>query len=328
MVRMGMNPARKKHTNYKPAEVTIGVLAYIPTLAGYFEQRLDILSLCINSIVQNTYHPYDLLVLDNGSSEVVRNFLVDLNQDGVIDYLLLSERNLGVLNGLRLLTQTAPGKYLAYSNDDVFYYPGWLEAHMKVFETFPDVGTVSGAPVGIQSTNASKSFNKIFHSDLFQGATTKTSRNVEWEEDWAKSTGREVEAHLKFCKENPLNEMEIEGVSVVGSASHYQFVAPISIIEQALPSEWDNNLMGGVVELDRTVDGLGYLRVSTHQRYTRHIGNALDNDLIKIAKKMGLNPKEPIRRTEKKHWLLQVPGVGRVLGKISDWIFRVLNELE
>ncbi len=156
MARLGINPARKKQSLYKPHEVTVAMLVYIPSLEGYFQQRLEILKVSIQSLLSNTKTAFDFLVFDNGSSENVRSYLKELNDQGRINYLILSSRNLGVEGGLKILTNSALGKYIAYTNDDVFYYPGWLQEHLKIMNTFPDVGMVSGAPVGIQSTLANQ----------------------------------------------------------------------------------------------------------------------------------------------------------------------------
>ncbi len=64
-------------------------------------------------------------------------------------------------------------------------------------------------------------------------------------------------------------------VEAIGAANHFQFVTPKKIILQALPSEWTGKLMGSMIELDQAIDDLGYLRLSTVQRYTRHLGNTL-----------------------------------------------------
>jgi len=61
---------------------------------------------------------------------------------------------------------------------------------------------------------------------------------------------------------------------VIGAANHFQFVAPKQVILQALPGKWTGKLMGSMIELDEAIDNLGYLRLSTAKRYTRHLGNS------------------------------------------------------
>jgi glycosyltransferase involved in cell wall biosynthesis len=328
MARLGINPARKKQSLYKPHEVTVAMLVYIPSLEGYFQQRLEILKVSIQSLLSNTKTAFDFLVLDNGSSENVRSYLKELNDQGRINYLILSSRNLGVEGGLKVLANSALGKYIAYTNDDVFYYPGWLQEHLKIMNTFPDVGMVSGAPVGIQSTLADDSLIKLMDQNLPELTVSRTARNPQWEEDWAKSTGRNIDEHQSFIKETPHTLLDYKGVMAVGLANHYQFIAPVSVIKKALPDKWRGNLMGGVVELDRTVDRMGYLRLSTKDRYTRHIGNALDDDFKKVTNELVGKADISWKESGSRSWITKVPGVRFLLSRVYHWLFRILYNLE
>jgi hypothetical protein len=38
----------------------------------------------------------------------------------------------------------SPGEIIAYSDDDVLFLPGWLDEHLKLLETYPKVGLVTG----------------------------------------------------------------------------------------------------------------------------------------------------------------------------------------
>ena len=328
MARLGMNPARKKQSSYKPSEVTVAMVVYIPSLEGYFQQRLEILKVSIQSLLSNTKTSFDFLVLDNGSTENVRTYLKELNDQGSLDYLVLSSRNLGVEGGLKVLANTVLGKYMAYTNDDVFFYPGWLQEHLKIMKTFPEVGMVSGAPVGIQTTLADRSLLNLMDQNLPELSVSRTARNPQWEEDWAKSTGRNLDEHQTFIKETPHTLLDYKGVQALGSANHYQFLAPVSVIKKALPDKWRGNLMGGVAELDRAVDGMGYLRLSTKERYTRHIGNALDDDFKKAAKEFIGKTDISWKGSRKYPWITKVPGVRFLFRKIYHWLFRVLYNLE
>jgi len=121
------------------------VLVFIPEQFGYYQQRLEILKLCVASIVNHTPpETYDLLVFDNGSCGEVKDYLRSLHEEGVARYLLLSRSNVGVANAHKIMLHAAPGEIVAYSDDDVFFHPGWLEAHLEILETFPRVGMVSG----------------------------------------------------------------------------------------------------------------------------------------------------------------------------------------
>jgi glycosyltransferase involved in cell wall biosynthesis len=144
-MRVGKAPTRLQKTEYRPGRVTICVPVFIPEQFGYYQQRLDILKICVASIVNHTSpETYDLLVFDNGSCHEVVDYLRSLHEQRIVQYLFLSRSNVGVANATKIMLRAAPGEIVAFSNDDVFFHPGWLEAHLEILETFPRVGMVSG----------------------------------------------------------------------------------------------------------------------------------------------------------------------------------------
>ena len=64
MPRIGQNPSRGKTLDLTPARTTIAVLVYAPHQAGYFQDRLDVTRMTIESILSNTQEPFNLLVFD------------------------------------------------------------------------------------------------------------------------------------------------------------------------------------------------------------------------------------------------------------------------
>lgn len=330
MARFGINPARGKTSSYQPARVTVALLTYIPHLDGYFQNRLEVLKLSVSSLLANTRLPYDLLVFDNGSANQVVDYLQDLQQQGNIRYLILSSENIGKIGAFEVLINAAPGEYIAYSDDDIFFYPGWLEAHLNVINAFPEVGMVSGAPVRDASERASSSLNKLIDAG---NASIKVSfeRRIpdEWESDWALSVGRDPQVHLEKTSSQQDIILESQGVEAFGSASHFQFLSPRKLIVNALPETWSGKLMGEMNELDDAVDKLGYLRLSTVNRYTRHLGNTISPDLAGEARELGVAQPESQKKTRnQKHWLLSIPGSGRILRRTYNSLFNILHNIE
>jgi glyoxylase-like metal-dependent hydrolase (beta-lactamase superfamily II) len=130
MTRYGMNPARNKNISYAPSRVTAAMMTFIPNLEGYFTHRLDVLKLSLESLIHSLNQQADIMILNNGSCDLIQEYLETLLEQGRIDYLIHSKRNLGVIGGLKVLFNAIPGQVIAYSDDDVFYYPGWLDAHL------------------------------------------------------------------------------------------------------------------------------------------------------------------------------------------------------
>jgi len=94
-MRKGQNPVKQLTTVAKPQRVTAAVLNHIPFLEGFYSQMLDVLRLSLDTLRENAGMPLDLLVFDNGSCQQVIDYLVAEKQQGRIQYLILSEKNVG-----------------------------------------------------------------------------------------------------------------------------------------------------------------------------------------------------------------------------------------
>ena len=328
MTRFGMNPARNKNISYKPSRVSAAIMTYIPNLEGYFTHRLDVLKLSLESLVNTLNGQTDIVVLNNGSCNEVREYLDHELEVGRIDYLIHSHQNLGVIGGFKILFNAVPGEIIAYCDDDVLYYPGWLSAHLKILDTYPAVGMVSGAPVGYSSEHAFSSVSKLITNNPEDLIIQDQTRNSNWEESWAISTGRSVDDHLETIQKTPFIHLTYQGVKAVQSAKHFQFVTPKEVICDALAPDWSGSLMDGLVSLDESVDKLGFLRLCTPIRYTRHIGNSISVEIVSEAKKLQYVFSGDAQSVEEyEHWVLRIPGIGRILWPLYRWLFKVLHNV-
>ncbi len=329
MTRFGMNPARNKNISYTPSRVSATMMTYIPNLEGYFTHRLDVLKLSLDSLIQSVGEKIDIAVFNNGSCIQVREFLDHQLEVGRIDYLFHSRKNLGVIGGFKVLFNALPGDVIAYCDDDVMYYPGWLDAHLEILDTFPRVGMVSGAPVGYSSEHAVKAVEEFIASDPQDLQLMEKPRVNNWEESWAISTGRSVAEHLKQVQDTPNKHLIYKGIEAVQSAKHFQFVTPKKVICEAFSPNWSGSLMDGLVTLDESVDSLDYLRLTTPRRYSRHIGNTISREIQQEAGELGLNTDGEVPNVQEfEHWILKIPGSGRVLWPMYRWLFKVLHKVK
>ena len=329
MTRFGMNPARNKNISYTPSRVSAAMMTYIPNLEGYFTHRLDVLKLSLDSLIQSVGGKTDIAVFNNGSCIQVREYLDHQLEVGRIDYLFHSRKNLGVIGGFKVLFNALPGDVIAYCDDDVLYYPGWLDAHLEILDTFPRVGMVSGAPVGYSSEHAVKAVEKFIASDPQDLQLMEKPRVDNWEESWAISTGRPVAEHLKQVQDTPNKHLIYKGVEAVQSAKHFQFVSPKKVICEAFSPNWSGSLMDGLVTLDESVDSLDYLRLTTPRRYARHIGNTISREVQQEAGELGLKTDGEVPNVQEfEHWILKIPGSGRVLWPMYRWLFKVLHKVK
>ncbi len=328
MPRVGINPARRRQSDYRPRRVTVAVLTHVPELAGYFRQRFDVLRLSLSSLLANTGAPFDLLVFDNGSCAPVVEYLKGLRDAGQIDYLLLSSRNIGKIGAFQILFRAAPGEVVAYSDDDVLFLPGWLQAHLEVLDAFPQVGMVSGVGIRVRFLDQTRA-NQAFAAQTGVASLQGKFIPDDWEREFVANTGRDWEAYRR--KTAPIQDLmlEMNGVQAFAAANHFQFVSPRKVILEALPQEWGGQLMGQMVELDRQIDDLGYLRLSTRQRTVRMMGNVVDEPLRALAGELGLPlaPEAPPTRPASGFLkgLARQPLVNRVLRGLYDRLYWILH---
>lgn len=322
-----MNPGRGKKSAYQPARVTVAVLSYLPNQVGYFENRLEVTRTCIRSILANTKTPYDLMVFDNGSCEEAVEMLRRLHRQGQIDFLLLSSQNIGKIGALRMISAAAPGEIIAYSDDDVFFLPGWLERHLEVIDTYPNVGAVSGMYIKPHMKEGVTSTLRFGEREDVQ----KESGNLidrALEQHYIDQMGRTWDRYRSEIKGLEDVRLTYNGVLTFASAGHYQMTVPKEVILKALPGTWSGNLMGQMRDLDIAIDDLGLLRLCTTPPTVRLLGNLIDQESAKALEELGL-PVDAVQ-TEKetagwKQRIYRRPLVKKIAYFFYERLFKIIN---
>ena len=286
-MRIGVAPSRAKQTTFRPEKVTAAVLVHIPSSKGYFAHRLEILQLCLKSLVNNAGQPINLLVFDNGSEPRVIEFLKELRAQGVIDVLILS-RNLGKMAAVQLISRMKLGEFLAYSDDDIFFLPGWLDGQLAVLDAFPDAGLVSGWAIRSSFVESEQ-----LHRLASEGAVyLEETQNIpdEWETDFAKSTGRDPEVHLASVAGMKEVTITRDGVRAYPAGTHFQFIARSQVLAEHLPDELSTWFVAKDESmLDEAMERAGYLSLATTDRFVRHIGNVMTDEFRQKAAELDLS---------------------------------------
>lgn len=280
-MRIGECPTRIKRGHVPAARVTVCILVSIPHQLDYYAQRLSVLKLALRSLRAHTPRDiYDLLVFDNGSCAEVVDFLVSLRDRGEIDVLMLSTANRGKIDACRMMFAAAPGALVAYADDDVWFGPGWLEAQLAIYDTFPRVGTVSGRPVRQQFAYGTTFLSRYLAEFPAITAERGTLIPAEWEREYMRSTGRqEREADTVAAAYEDIR-LEYRGVAAYATAAHFQFVAPKVIIQSALEDRTQPRTGSEERQFEEAIDAAGLARLSTADRHVRHIGNVVSAELL------------------------------------------------
>jgi glycosyltransferase involved in cell wall biosynthesis len=277
-MRIGENPAKNIKSVAKPQRITIAVLSYIPFIGGYYSEALDVLKLCLESIWQNTDLSYDLLVFDNGSCDQVKEFLTKAQSTGKIQYLILSEKNVGKGGAWNLIFEGAPGEVIAYCDSDAYLYEGWLSACMKILETFPKVGMVTGRPL--------RTREELFSATL---DWAQSNRDVSLEEGMfiSYSEYKEFTETLGYPEDKIKNLYETshdflihyKGMKVFAGANHFQFVGWKNTLKKFVPFIMDKPL-GQVLQLDQKMNEDGFLRLMTEKPFVQNMSNRVPSKFL------------------------------------------------
>jgi glycosyltransferase involved in cell wall biosynthesis len=285
----------------------------------------------IQSILANTKEPFDLLVFDNGSSPEMVDYLQSLYGSGLIDYLLLSKRNIGKLNALNMIFNFAPGEIVAYSDDDIFHLPGWLGKHLEIIDTFPNVGAVTGFYIR-QRVGMSSESTLAFANQ----PGIKTERGLlmprKWEEEYLINSGRTWERYETEVEGLEDIIVTYKGLEAWVSAHHFQMVSPKKIMQEVLsemlPTGWTDRAMGRMVEMDDLMDSKGYLRFCTREQTVRLMGNVISEEVAQLAQKSGLSVQAGDTGESSRglmNRLAQIKGIRYILQGIVNRVYRWLN---
>ncbi|MCM3129857.1 MULTISPECIES: glycosyltransferase family 2 protein [unclassified Paenibacillus] len=104
--------------------------------------QIDMLKGCIASIQAHTSQPYEIVVVDNASTDGTADYLRSLGLD--VRYTVL-ESNLGFAGGVNHGLMMARGQYIVVLNNDVVVTPGWLTNMMSCLNS--DAGIAVVGPV-------------------------------------------------------------------------------------------------------------------------------------------------------------------------------------
>lgn len=280
-MRIGQNPAKFAKEVEKPERVTVTVLNYIPFLSGFYAEMLDVLKVCLNSLYQNTTAAHDLLVFDNGSCKEVQDFLLAEHLAGRIQFLFLSQKNLGKGGAWDIIFPAAPGEIIAYTDSDALFSPGWLEASLKILETFPNTGMVTSRPF---RTREPLITSTLEWAKTNPEATLQEGQLLPWETflEFNLSLGAD-EAEIRQSYQDTRDyRITYHGVTAQAGASHWQFVARKDVLLKFIPFEM-NRPMGQVLKLDEAVNQSGLLRLMTAEPYVMNMSNTVPAHLRNTA---------------------------------------------
>src|SRR6186997_3022015 len=320
-MRKGQNPAKFVKDVARPERITVALLNYIPFLSGFYAETLDVLKASLESMRRDAGLPFDLMVFDNGSCPEVREFLVKEKEEGRIQYLILSEKNMGKGGAWNVMLAGAPGEIISYTDSDVLFSPNWLKRSVDILETFPNVGMVTARPFRTPPDFIESTLEWAKDADR---ATLEEGHFIPWETflEFNLSLGQTEEENKKVYAETKDWRIQYKGMTAMAGASHWQFTAYKSTLQQFLPFDMDKP-MGQVRQLDKRMNDAGLLRLMVSDPLAMNLSNTLGYLRGELGKENG-----KVRRKKQEGLARRVLELGlikkmllAVYNKIFSWYY-------
>ena len=335
-MRTGQNPSKSGIPAYKPKPLGIALLVYIPFMEGYFKHSLDILKFQVASLYENTAQEFDLLVFDNGSCPEVIDALGDLKYEGHIEWLVLSQNNLGKVGAWNWIFGSMPNELICYADSDVLFRQGWLEASLEIIQAYPKAGMVSAQPTFHDVLDG----KGIAHLSLEDDPNFRNGEyRPEYEivEEYCLGIGADDDLSARFFnKQLPcITELRSNTKAVLG-ASHMQFIIPNGIAREMTPLPVSKGLhRAETTTLDRKIDESGYLHLSTQENYVMHMGNMISEKLLSEVQAFNgsvnlnntsyeliLSKRSILFRLVAR--LIKIPSLNQFFLRVYDFLYRAL----
>jgi hypothetical protein len=278
MARDGKNPLRHKDIPGGFPPVIALVVTHLPNLKDpYHANRLEIIKISLRSLRKHKGMNAKIWVWDNGSVPELTDWLHDFGPDT----LILSE-NIGKINAQACLYNIFPDETIvAYADDDMFYFPNWLNKQKALLDHFPPA-LVTGYPTRDAMRRANE--NTIEWGRRNGKLSIGNFMPAEWHEDYMRSIGSKNKLSTKYDEADIL--IDYKGMKAYATGHHCQFVTKAGYVRD-IRKHVDKFTVREHV-FDKAVDDAGILRLATTERLTMHMGNRLDDELIKTIDKYGL----------------------------------------
>ncbi|PTT01702.1 glycosyltransferase family 2 protein [Flavobacterium sp. HMWF030] len=275
-MRVGYNPHKDQINDESKYIHQIIIPVYIPNQDGYFKDSLEILKLCIESLLATTHQKTFITIANNGSDKMVSDYLDTLLKQNKIQELIHTE-NIGKLNSIMKGLIGNNIELVTISDSDVLFLPNWQRETVKVFANVSNVGIVGVVPQFKMYEYYCG--NVLFHNFFNNKMRFMPVKNSDALIRFYDSIGWDRSYNQDYLKFNLGIEINSEMNVLVGSG-HFVATYRKNMFEE-MPSYFSHK-MGGNSEgyLDELPLKKDYWRLTTEDNYAYHMGNVLEDWML------------------------------------------------
>ena len=270
-MRAGFNDTKDAKADFGIKRHRVVLPVYIPRLDGYFSHSLEILRLCLRSIVLTGAENVSITLVANQCCPEALADLQRYYRDGWIDQLVVNVENRGRVDGMLSQARASYEEIITCSDADVLFKAGWTQALDEIFGAFPEcaVTTLVPHPGAAWKNTVTTVLGAWLRREL---SFEKVVPDVDIDRHGA-SIGR-----MDYVKpeQRAMQVIVRRGTTMacVG-AQHFVFSIRRDALS-CLPRDASLRPLGGLSDefwIDRPPDREGYWRLATPRAYASHMGN-------------------------------------------------------
>ncbi|WP_298156748.1 glycosyltransferase [Flavobacterium sp.] len=268
-MRVGSNPNKQVDQQPSPYKHQVIIPVYIPHEEDYFKDSLQILKICIESLLKTIHNKTFVSIVNNGSCETVTHYLNTLLEDKKI-HELIHTHNIGKINAVFKGISGNNIELVTISDADVLFVSGWQAETLKIFSHLPRVGVIGLTP---QFRTFNSHCGNIITDNLFskrlkfirvknRDALVHFYDSIGWDRNYNQS-------YLEYG----LGLQDKDLTCFVGSG-HFVATYKRDMFEELYTFIGGKKAAGiGEIYIDSKSLEKDYWRVTTHDNFAYHMGN-------------------------------------------------------
>jgi GT2 family glycosyltransferase len=99
---------------------------------------------CVSSIMKQTYNKYEIIIVDNNSTDNSCKKLLELYESKDNIKFIINKENTGFSKGMNIGIDACQGEFMVLLNNDIYLKENFIENFVKKFEEDKDISCIQG----------------------------------------------------------------------------------------------------------------------------------------------------------------------------------------